>query len=40
MKFLDEKKNPALINVLWIVLDSDGSDYLGMDDNINICIID
>lgn len=29
MKFLDSEKNPALINVLWIVLDSDGSDYLG-----------
>ncbi|KAG0721105.1 Two pore calcium channel protein 1 [Chionoecetes opilio] len=28
MKFLDSKKNPALINVFWIVLDSDGSDYL------------
>lgn len=28
MKFLDSEKNPALINVLWIVLDSDGSDYL------------
>ncbi|XP_045118036.1 two pore calcium channel protein 1-like isoform X1 [Portunus trituberculatus] len=28
MKFLDDKKNPTLINVLWIVLDSDGSDYL------------
>lgn len=28
MKFLDSKKNPALINVLWIVLDSDSSDYL------------
>ncbi|MPC34113.1 Two pore calcium channel protein 1 [Portunus trituberculatus] len=30
MKFLDDKKNPTLINVLWIVLDSDGSDYLGV----------
>lgn len=29
MKFLDSEKNPALINVFWIVLDSDGSDYLG-----------
>ena len=29
MKFLDDKKNPALFNVLWIVLDTDGSDYLG-----------
>lgn len=28
MRFLDNQKNPALINVLWIVLDTDGSDAL------------
>lgn len=30
MKTLDKKKNPALLNVLWIVLDGDRSDALGM----------
>ncbi|XP_053642304.2 two pore channel protein 1 isoform X1 [Cherax quadricarinatus] len=28
MKLLDSKKNPAFINVMWIVLDCDGSDCL------------
>ncbi|XP_045582031.1 two pore channel protein 1 [Procambarus clarkii] len=28
MRFLDSQKNPALVNVMWIVLDSDGSDSL------------
>lgn len=38
MKTLDKEKNPALINVLWIVLDGDRSDALGMFLSVGLAI--